>query len=61
MPQVRGNEEFREKGLMSSAVVEQKKPFLGPAMVLLDLQGLMFVAEKVTNRLITQRKEKGNV
>jgi len=31
------------------------------AMEYLDLEGLVFVAEKLTDHLITQRKEKGNV
>ncbi len=61
MPEVRGHEKFREKGVMSGAMVEQQKLFLGIPMVLLDLQGLKVVAEKVTNRLLTARKEKGNV
>lgn len=31
------------------------------AMKYLDLEGLVFVAEKLTDRLVKQRKEKGNV
>jgi len=45
---------------MSGAVVEKKRLLLGAAMVPLDNQGLKFVAEKVTDRLPTERKEKGN-
>jgi hypothetical protein len=46
---------------MWSAVAGQKERFLGTAMVLLDLEGLVSIAEKLTDRLIIQEKEKGNV
>jgi hypothetical protein len=58
---VRGNEKFREKGLMWSSAVEQKTLFASTAMAYLDLEGFVFIAEKLTDRLITQGKEKGNV
>jgi len=43
---------------MSSSVVEEQMLFHGTVTEHLDLQGLMFVAENVTDHLITQRKEK---
>jgi len=46
---------------MSNSVVEEQMWFYGFVTEHLDFRGLMFVAEKVTDRLITQRKEKGNV
>ena len=46
---------------MSSSVVEEQMLFHGTVTEHLDLPGLMFVAENVTDHLITQRKEKGNV
>jgi hypothetical protein len=56
-----GNQEFREKGLMSSSAGEQKILFVSGATAYLDLEGLVFIAKKLTDRLINQRKEKGNV
>ena len=50
-------DEEREEGFEAAS----KILFDGTAMEYLDLEGLVFVAEKLTDRLITQRKEKGNV
>lgn len=46
---------------MSISVVEEQMLFHGTLTEHLDLQGLVFVAEKLTDRLVNQRKEKGNV
>jgi len=49
--------EDREEGFEA----ESKILFASTAMAYLDLEGLVFIAEKLTDRLITQGKEKGNV
>jgi hypothetical protein len=52
---------FRDQDREEGFEAKSKILFDDTAEEYLDLEGLVFVAEKFTDRPVTQRKEKGNV